>query len=134
MPLYFSAPNVHRTCSPLIPFLSLGVDKLKKLDCDRTIGIDVIDWKYPTGNSIFKSAGQPVHFLAWDFAGQVQYICTRYSLSPFLCMARLCLVSQGLCSVGTCIYILYSCVSYLDAHTVHVHIVMCMFMRLFWAK
>ncbi len=50
----------------------LDVGKLKKLDCDRTIGIDVIDWRYPTGTSMFKSSGQPVHFLAWDFAGQVR--------------------------------------------------------------
>ncbi len=52
----------------------IGVDKLKKLDNDRTIGIDVIDWEYPTNNSLFKTAGTPVHFLAWDFAGQVSIL------------------------------------------------------------
>ncbi len=39
---------------------------------DRTVGIDIEDWMYPKQrSSIFKSALKPVHFLAWDFAGQV---------------------------------------------------------------
>lgn len=41
---------------------------------DRTEGIDIADWHYPEHKKIsFSSPRAPVHFLAWDFAGQVTY-------------------------------------------------------------
>ena len=39
---------------------------------DRTTGIDIEDWEYPEAKRFsFKQPRNPVHFLAWDFAGQV---------------------------------------------------------------
>ena len=52
----------------------ISVDKLKRLDHDRTIGIDVIDWTYTASTPLFRSKPEPVHFLAWDFAGQASII------------------------------------------------------------
>lgn len=41
-------------------------------DLDRTEGIDIHDWIYPTGwkKKVFSTV-EPVTFLTWDFAGQV---------------------------------------------------------------
>ena len=39
---------------------------------ERTTGIDIEDWEYPEVKRFsFKKPRNPVHFLAWDFAGQV---------------------------------------------------------------
>ena len=39
----------------------------------RTEGIDIEDWHYsPNPGKLFSAAKPSVHFLAWDFAGQVR--------------------------------------------------------------
>ena len=42
-------------------------------EVDRTVGIDIEDWTYsePRRFPFFRPVPKPVHFLAWDFAGQV---------------------------------------------------------------
>ena len=55
----------------------ISIDKLKRLDHDRTIGIDVVDWTYTASTPLFRSKPEPVHFLAWDFAGQVSINSSR---------------------------------------------------------
>ena len=41
-------------------------------ETDRTTGIDIEDWIYPEARKFsFKQPKHPVHFVAWDFAGQV---------------------------------------------------------------
>ena len=45
---------------------------------DRTEGIDIHDWTYPTGwKTKMFSAEEPVTFLTWDFAGQVGEVVMR---------------------------------------------------------
>ena len=38
---------------------------------DRTEGIDIVEWVYPIAKKFGKVPKNQVHFLAWDFAGQV---------------------------------------------------------------
>lgn len=43
---------------------------------ESTTGIDIEDWTYPEPKKFsFKAQKKPVHFLAWDFAGQVGSDC-----------------------------------------------------------
>ena len=49
-------------------------------ETDRTTGIDIEDWIYPEARKFsFKQPKHPVHFVAWDFAGQV-CLSALYSL------------------------------------------------------
>lgn len=43
---------------------------------ERTEGIDIVDFTYTPTKSLFFSrlSQKPIHFLAWDFAGQVCYV------------------------------------------------------------
>ena len=45
---------------------------------DRTTGIDIEDWTFPESKKFsFKQYKNPIHFLAWDFAGQDVYHTTH---------------------------------------------------------
>ena len=51
----------------------------------RTEGIEIEDWHYPEPSRFsFSAAKLPVHFLAWDFAGQVQCLVMDFLYSVHL--------------------------------------------------
>ena len=63
----------------------------------RTEGIDIEEWDCRgkvSGGSLFKSKKPPIHFLAWDFAGQDDYQVTHqcfYSRRAlYIAVFRLC--------------------------------------------
>jgi serine/threonine protein kinase/ankyrin repeat protein/GTPase SAR1 family protein len=61
---------------------------------DRTEGIDIEEWSCSGGKKkLFQSSRQPIHFLAWDFAGQdvyqVTHQCFYSRRALYLAMFRL---------------------------------------------
>ena len=38
---------------------------------ERTKGLDIEDWYYPDTKKLFRAQRTPVHFIAWDLAGEV---------------------------------------------------------------
>ena len=56
---------------------SVPMKEVKKTTTS-TVGVDIDEWYYPETKRTNKSN---VHFLTWDFAGQVRLLCVRVSMA-----------------------------------------------------